>query len=255
MQHLFTPQGDAALAALLRRRPLFGFDFDGTLAPIVDEPAAARIPPAVTGRLRLLAELAPVVVISGRAIDDLRQRLGFVPRHVVGSHGAEDPLLAPEATAGEHAAALDPLREHLRRHAAELAAVGVDVEDKRQSIALHYRRAAAPARARSLLERLLEEPPGRPKVFAGKRVYNATAPDAPDKAGALRSLLARCDADCAVFAGDDVNDEPVFAAAPADWVTVHVGRGPSQARFWLDGPRQMVGLLERVLQGLRSAQE
>ncbi|MFO1286603.1 MAG: trehalose-phosphatase [Rubrivivax sp.] len=114
MQHLFTPQGEAALAALLRRRPLFGFDFDGTLAPIVAEPAAARIPPSVTGRLRLLAELAPVAVISGRAIDDLRQRLGFEPRHVVGSHGAEDPLHAPEATAGEHAAARDPLREHLR---------------------------------------------------------------------------------------------------------------------------------------------
>ncbi|MFO1266372.1 MAG: trehalose-phosphatase [Rubrivivax sp.] len=255
MQHLFTPEGEAALAALLRRRPLFGFDFDGTLAPIVAEPAAARIPPAVTGRLRLLAELAPVVVISGRAIDDLRRRLGFEPRHVVGSHGAEDPLHAPEATAGEHAAALDPLREHLRAHAGELAAAGVDVEDKRQSIALHYRRAAALGQARSLIERLLEDPPGRPTVFAGKLVYNATAPGAPDKAGALQKLLRRCDADCAIFAGDDVNDEPVFAAAPADWVTVHVGRGPSQARFYIDGPRQMVGLLERALRGLRAEQD
>lgn len=255
MQHLFTAQGEAALATLLRRRPLFGFDFDGTLAPIVPVPAAARIPPAVAARLRALAELAPVVVISGRAVGDLRPRLGFEPRHVVGSHGAEDPLDAHHAAAGEHATALDPLRDHLSRHAGELAAAGVDVEDKRQSIALHYRRAAAPSQARALLERLLDKAPGRPLVFAGKRVYNATAPGAPDKAGALRTLLQRCDADCAFFAGDDVNDEPVFATAPADWVTVHVGRGASQARFFIDGPRQMVGLLERALRGLRTAQD
>lgn len=253
MQHLFSPAGEMALAALLRRQVLFGFDFDGTLAPIVAQPDAARVPPPVAERLGALAALRPVVVVSGRAVADLRARLGFEPRHIVGSHGAEDPTQDNGASEA-NAAALDPLREHLRRHADDLAAAGVSVEDKRQSIALHYRRAAVPAAARALLQRLLDPAPGAAAVLAGKRVFNATAPGAPDKARALRELLRRCAADCAFFAGDDRNDEPVFAAAPPEWLTVRVGRARgSKARFYIDGPRQMAELLDRTLAALGQA--
>ena len=49
MPHLFSPDGDAALAALMLHRPalLLAFDFDGTLAPIVARPGDARVPPAL----------------------------------------------------------------------------------------------------------------------------------------------------------------------------------------------------------------
>jgi hypothetical protein len=36
-------------------------------------------------------------------------------------------------------------------------------------------------------------------------------------------MVARCGADCAVFAGDDVNDEPVFESAPPHWLTIRIG--------------------------------
>ena len=87
MRHLFSPEGEAALAAVLHRRPVLGFDFDGPLAPIVSRPDEARIPQPLAGRLQALAALRPVVVVSGRAVADLRGRLGFVPHHVVGSRG------------------------------------------------------------------------------------------------------------------------------------------------------------------------
>ncbi len=256
MHHLFSAAGDVALAAVLQRRPVLGFDFDGTLAPIVARPDEARVPPALAEQLKALAALRPVVVISGRAAADLRHRLGFEPWHVVGSHGADDPLAPAEAAA--FAAALEPLRERLHRHTDVLAAHGVTVEDKQQSIALHYRRARAPARALALLRRLLEPAPPGVQTFGGKRVLNAVAIGAPDKARAMHELVQRCGADCALFAGDDVNDEPVFAAAPADWLTVRVGDGsqgarPGAARFFVDGPEQMGGLIERALELLRLA--
>lgn len=254
MLHLFTPDGEAALAAVMRRRPVLGFDFDGTLAPIVPHPDEARIPGPVAERLQALAVLCPVVVVSGRAVEDLRGRLGFAPRHLVGSHGADDPSdIGAAAAAAAHAAALEPLREHLHRHAADLEASGVTLEDKQASIALHYRRARSPAVARALLLRLLDPAPAGVRIFGGKRVFNATARDAPDKARAMRELVQRCGADCALFAGDDVNDEPVFESAPADWLTVRVGkgRGGSRARFYIDGPPQMRELLDRALQALR----
>lgn len=254
MLQLFTPEGEAALAAVMRRHPVLGFDFDGTLAPIVAHPDDARIPGPVAERLQALAALCPIVVVSGRSVEDLRGRLGFVPLHVVGSHGAEDPAgLEAEAAASAHAAALQPLREHLHRHAADLAASGITLEDKRASIALHYRRARSPALARALLQRLLAPAPTGVRIFGGKRVFNATAHDAPDKARAMHELVRRCAADCALFAGDDVNDEPVFESAPADWLTVRVGRGRggSHARFFIDGPQQMRELLDRALQALQ----
>ena len=91
MEHLFGPAGQADLADAIARRPLLAFDFDGTLAPIVARPADARMPAATLRRLRLVARHLPLAVISGRALDDLRRRIGIDSVHLVGNHGAEDP--------------------------------------------------------------------------------------------------------------------------------------------------------------------
>ena len=86
-------------------------------------------------------------------------------------------------------------------------------------------------------------------VFGGKLVWNAVAADAPDKAVAVERLIARAGVQAAFFAGDDVNDEPVFAAAQPGWVTVRIGcdRRASAARFCIDGPHEMAGVLDRIL--------
>lgn len=247
MQHLFTPAGEAALAATLRRRPLLAFDFDGTLAPIVARPDDARISRRAAARLGSLAARLPVAIVTGRAIEDVRGRLGFQPRYVVGSHGAEDGL--DPAGAELYIRALDPLRQLLNARAADLAAGGVLVEDKGQSVALHYRQARSRSRALALIHDLLAQPGLSLHSFAGKMVVNVTGRAAPDKAHAVRALVARCGASCAVFAGDDVNDEPVFVAAPPDWLTVRIGRDDpaSRARFFLESPAEMALLLERML--------
>lgn len=250
MPHLFTPAGQSALAATLQRRPLLAFDFDGTLAPIVARPGDARISPVVAERLRCLAELLPVAIVTGRAVADVRERLGFAPHYIMGSHGAEDGLDSNGAMA--HVCALNPVRKLLHAHDAELAEAGVVVEDKRQSVALHYRLSHDRARAQALIHALLAQPDLPVQVFAGKMVVNVTASDAPDKADAVQALVARSGASCAVFAGDDVNDEPVFVSAPPDWLTVRIGRDDpaSRARFSLDSPEEMALLLERMLHWL-----
>jgi trehalose 6-phosphate phosphatase len=247
MQHLFTTEGEAALAAILRKRPLLAFDFDGTLAPIVERPDDARISRRAAARLGSLAARLPVAIVTGRAVEDVRGRLGFEPRYVVGSHGAEDGL--DPAGAELLTRALDPLRDLLRARGAELAAGGVLVEDKGQSVALHYRLAHRRSRALALIHDLLAQPGLSLHSFAGKMVVNITGRAAPDKAHAVHALVARCGASCALFAGDDVNDEPVFVSAPPDWLTVRVGRDDpaSRAKFFVDSPVEMALLLERML--------
>lgn len=254
MQHLFTPEGEAALAAVLRLRPLMAFDFDGTLAPIVARPDDARISVAVATRLKALATRLPVAIVTGRAVADVRERLGFEPSFIVGNHGAEDAAANADGTAlaATLSRVLDPLRRHLRAHAGALQAAGVVVEDKGPSLALHYRLARNRPQAQRLIADLLSPEPAGLRVFAGKMVVNAVAAGAPDKAQAVWSLLARTGAQAAFFAGDDVNDEPVFAAAPPHWLTLRVGRDDpaSRARFCLEGPQEMALLLGRVLASL-----
>jgi len=247
MLHLFTPEGEAALAAVLRLRPLMAFDFDGTLTPIVARPADARISVAVASRLAALASRLPVAIVTGRAVADVRPRLGFVPHFVVGNHGAE---VEPAAASGAALfTALDGLRAQLSAHAAALRSAGVQVEDKGLSIALHYRLARDRARALQRIAELLTPLPAGLRCFAGKMVANVVSADAPDKAQAVHALVTTTGAAAAFFAGDDVNDEPVFAAAPAHWLTLRIGRDDpaSLARFGLDGPHEMAMLLQRVL--------
>ncbi len=249
MRPLATPEGQAALEALMARRPLLAFDFDGTLAAIVAHPDDARPALAVTHRLAALSERLPVAVVSGRRVADLRARLGFEPRYLVGNHGAEGLPGRPPAAESGGDAALRALRDRLAGQAPVLQAAGVTLEDKGDSLALHFRRAAAPVAALRLIRRLLAPPDDRLRIFGGKRVVNVVPRGAPDKAMAMMAIAQDCGADAALFAGDDLNDEPVFAAAPPQWLTLRVGcRGAgSQARWCIAGPSQMAPLLQRLL--------
>ena len=191
MRHLFTPEGDADLIWVMARRPLLAFDFDGTLAPIVARPTQARVPASTLRRLHRLTQQLPLAVISGRTVADLRHRLGFEPAHIVGNHGAEDPQHGQRP---EWQAALDGVRDRLRSLAAELQRVGVSIEDKGASLALHYRMAADHGAAIELIDRALAPIDPGLHVFGGKMVTNIVSAAADDKAVALRHLAAarRC---------------------------------------------------------------
>jgi trehalose 6-phosphate phosphatase len=230
--------------------PLLAFDFDGTLAPIVQRPERARASACIAGKLRRLADRLPVAVVSGRSRADLPRRLGFEPQYIVGNHGAD---LAADA-AGEAAAQLDPVRAELHARREELQSAGVMVEDKHLSLALHYRCALQPARALALIRQTLAAVKSPCHTFPGKMVENVVPVGMPDKGDAVRKVVEHAGARCAVFFGDDVNDEPVFEKAPADWLTVRIGREDrsSRAAFFLDHPAELGLVLDRMLAYLRT---
>lgn len=244
MRHLLGQSGEAALAALLRRSPLLGFDFDGTLAPIVPRPEQARISQCVSNKLRRLASRLPVAIVSGRCAADVRRRLDFEPYCVVGNHGADlEAARGPEA-----ARTLDGLRGQLAARAQELQQAGVAVEDKDLSLALHYRLSPRPPEARALIQDILRGTTDACRVFPGKMVENVVPAGVPDKGTAMHQLVRQSGAACALFVGDDVNDEPVFSSAPDDWLTIRIGRDPdSDADYFLDSTAEVGLLLDRLL--------
>lgn len=246
MHHLYTPEGEAALEAVVSRRPLLAFDFDGTLTPIVSRPEDVRLDPAVAAQLAALNRRLPLAILTGRRYDDVRERLGFEPTFVVGGHGAEDE--SGLAFSQPMRAAMRRQRRHIGRHAATLHDAGVGVEDKGSSIALHYRLAADHDRALDAIHAALTPLDEGLRVFGGKKVVNIVPRDAPNKADAVLRLLARSNATALLFAGDDLNDEPVFEAAQPGWLTILVGNLPSRSRaqYFLSGPDEVAALLCRV---------
>ncbi|MEO8165240.1 MAG: trehalose-phosphatase [Betaproteobacteria bacterium] len=251
MRHLFSPEGDQALEAAMRLRPLLAFDFDGTLAPIVARHEEARVPKAVSVWLEQLAARSPVAIVTGRSVADVAPRLGFEPRYIIGNHGCEDPagdMRRPDT------AALDTLRQRLAAQAAALSKAGVEIEDKRYSLALHYRLARNQALASARIDEVLRTLESGLKTFGGKCVVNIAPADAPDKGEAIISLVRQSGTASAVFIGDDINDESVFAGAPVEWLTVRIGRDfpGSAARFFLDSRSEVTPLLQKILALLRS---
>lgn len=246
MRHLFSSEGRRALAAVMELRPLLAFDFDGTLAPITERPDQAKVPPDIEALLRRLRCVCPVAVVTGRSVADVIRHLHFGPHQVVGNHGAEQP--GRNAPTG----ALNPVRACLARHAAELAASGIHVEDKGLSLAIHYRLASDRHGAERRMNAILSSVMSDVRVFGGKCVINVVPLDAPDKGDAVHALVRETRSQSAVFVGDDINDEAVFERAPGHWLTVRVGRDDtrSSARYFVRDHDEVCAMLSVMASAL-----
>lgn len=77
--------------------PAFCLDYDGTLAPIVDDPAAARLPSGTPALLRELANRHPTAIVSGRSMEKLRAWVDVPGLYFAGSHGFE--IVGPHGSA------------------------------------------------------------------------------------------------------------------------------------------------------------
>jgi trehalose 6-phosphate phosphatase len=214
-----TAAGRAGLTALIERpsRALIGLDFDGTLAPIVADPAAARADPAATAVLARLSRLAgTVAIITGRpAADvaefaDLRAAPGVI---VLGHYGRErwenGNLTSPAPPPG-----LETARAELPGLLASAGAdAGTFVEYKRQAVAVHTRRAAQPEAELQLLRAPLAGLADRTglSVEPGRLVIELRPPGS-DKGLAIRALAAQRSAAAVMFCGDDLGDLPAFSA-------------------------------------------
>lgn len=245
--HGLGPAATRAISALMAQPTLLAFDFDGTLAPIVTRPGAARPSLAIVRALTALQKHHHIAIVTGRSVADVRPLLGFVPEAIVGCHGAEDDAADDP---GEWVRGLDALRSALRGPLGEaIQNAGVSVEDKGASMAFHYRLARDRVRAQTELMQIQAMFADRFHVFSGKLVLNVTVRGAPDKADAVRRLQQRFALPGVLFAGDDANDEPVFERRQPSWVTIKIGSPDekSAAQFRLDHPRDLSVLLHASL--------
>ncbi|MGE5272078.1 MAG: trehalose-phosphatase [Thiohalocapsa sp.] len=199
---------------LARDAALF-LDLDGTLLEIAPRPELVRVPdglPALLARLAAQRDGA-LAVVSGRRLADVDLLLAPWRGAVAALHGSErrrgDGSFV-RAEADDAVAALEELRDPLRLAAAPRP--GVWLEDKGETLALHYR--AAPEREaelRDLAARLVAEAGDRLRLIAGKMVLEVQ-PRHHNKGAAIAAFL-REPPFCGrqpVFVGDDTTDEDGF---------------------------------------------
>jgi len=214
-----TEAGRAGLAALVRTpsRALIALDFDGTLSPIVDDPAAARAHPRAVHALRRLAPLAgTVAVITGRAapgavkLGGLDQVPGLI---VLGQYGRQrwesGTLTSPPVPPG-----VETARQQLPGVlAAAGSPAGVWTEDKGDALAVHTRRAAAPQQAMDRLRGPLGDLAERAglAVEPGRMVIELRPPGS-DKGQTLKTLARARSSAAVLYCGDDLGDVPAFRA-------------------------------------------
>ena len=262
MEHLFAAWQKVSLSIAQAPGVALLFDYDGTLTPIVDRPDAAWLSPAT--RHLLVALVAKprfgVAIVSGRTLEDLRQRVGMAGLVLAGNHGLEiatprGSFLHPVAAASRPAltAIATALREVLRD------IEGVLVEDKGLTLSLHYRQ--VPRGRVALVGRRFREVTlpyvrgGTVRVTRGKKVYEVRPPVPWDKGRAIEWILNRCyngvqGKMLPIYVGDDVTDEDGFREVDR-WhgisVLVAEKRRRSRASYYLSSPAEVAEMTERLV--------
>ncbi|GAC1327551.1 MAG: trehalose-phosphatase [Candidatus Dormibacteria bacterium] len=206
-----------AVASLgdLPEKWLVALDFDGTLAPIVPEPADARIDPALTPVLdRLGSAVGTLAVISGRPRAFLEDQLrGLL---TLGSYGLELP---PEVSVEGVPGRFDPekARASLALAHTDLMTrlpAGARLEVKPFGIVVHYRGAGADFDVAGATRLMTAVARRRDLQLVPGRLVLELKPHADvDKGWALDLLAARLPASAVVFVGDDLGDVPAWQAA------------------------------------------
>lgn len=221
-----TERGRAGLEALAGdpASALLALDFDGTLAPIVADPAQARAHPEAVGALsELSGRIGHTAIITGRpaatAVEyaGLRGARALGDLTVLGHYGLErwdagtDRFSVPPEPPAVHEA-----RRRLPGLLADCGATDAYVEDKGSSLGVHTRRLPDPREAfdrlRGPLRRLAEE---LGLVLEPGRLVLELRPPGVDKGAALRALVEELGARTVVFAGDDLGDLAAFDAVDA----------------------------------------
>jgi trehalose 6-phosphate phosphatase len=240
-------------------------DVDGTIAPIVSDPADASVPEGTRRLLRSLAErYALVGCLSGRRALDARRVVGLDELAYSGNHGFE--LLLPGTNEVRPDPSLDGHEQDAPRFVngldrSELERVGIRTEDKGAIVALHWRGAPNETAAESLAHEIASEAEWDGLVpHHGRKVLEIRPNVAINKGIAVAALIPARPIDHALYGGDDRTDLDAFTAlktlhedgelGSAVCVAVASDESPPQvseaADLTVPGPEGFVRVLEAL---------
>ena len=242
---------------ILGKESLFiGLDYDGTLTPIVRHPDQAELAKDTKSLLADLSGLPHtfVCIVSGRAYQDVRRKVGVDGIIYAGNHGMEIKGKGLSFSVRDSKKIAKEVSEICRNLNQSLKGVaGVWVENKGLTASVHYRLAESEdaQKAKSIVFPITASYK-RLKLARGKKVWEIRPDIDWNKGKAMSYVLDACLKEswrsrCAVvYVGDDRTDEDVFSLLRQDGITALVSKRPrrtSSARFFLTHPREVISFL------------
>ena len=234
------------------KRVLILLDYDGTLTSFTDRPEKARPDNEVKEVLKSLASIPTnrVVLISGRKKENLEQWFGNLGIDLVAEHGVwlkenQDPWELIEPLKQDWKEAIRPIMEvYVDR------TPGAFIEEKEFSLVWHYRKSdpeMGNIRARELKDALLNITENfNLTILEGSKVIEVK-PANINKGMAAMRWVSQGPWDFVVAIGDDWTDEDLFEALPQEAYSIKVGFGLSKAKFNMDSPQRVRGLLKEMI--------
>ena len=225
---------------------IFLTDFYGTLAPIVDTPDDAAALPGIDQTLRTLrnSDGTATGVVSGRALDDLYERVGVEDIGYAGNHGIELRYRGENEVHPDAREAMDSIAEVADTLESRLDDVsGCLVEDKRVTTTVHYRKVADDEipTVKETVRRTVDEQSADLELTAGKAILEIRPDIDWNKGAAVEWLYDRIVPDdeewTTVYVGDDTTDEDAFETLE-DGVSIKVGAEETAADYRIEGPHQ-----------------
>lgn len=247
---------------LNKRTPVLFLDYDGTLTPIVKRPEDAVIPDEMKAILQKCAEKFRVAAVSGRDMDDLKDKIQLDNLIYAGSHGfrisGPDGLYREHEKTDEILPRLDEIEEKLNKEFSSIDK-GIQIDRKRYAIGVHYRNAEEvniPA-IKEKVNEIIEQNSGF-KKGKGKKILEIK-PDVDWHKGKavlwIMEELGVSDREKYVpmYIGDDVTDEDAFKAIEDFGIGILVGyHGHStNAKYKLKNVYQVRIFLEKLYQSIK----
>jgi len=235
--------------------PVVSLDYDGTLTPIVENPAKATLDENLRRIIRRLAEQWTVAIVSGRDLADVRSMVRIGDIIYSGSHGFD--IAGPgesyrtQGNGERFLPALDRAESELRVAVSKIPKA--KVERKRFAIAVHYREGRE--QDISSLDKIVEETFRHLtdlRLTTGKKIWEFVPDIDWDKGRALLALYDNLFIDRSklvpVFIGDDITDENAFRAIGTKGINIVVGEEDreTEANFRLKNPGEVKVFLESM---------
>jgi trehalose-phosphatase len=240
------------------KHPVFFFDYDGTLSPIVKDPAKAVMGTRMRSLLKRLSDKYPVAVVSGRDIIDIQEFVNLDNIVYAGSHGFR--ISGPDGLTMEHEEAkkLIPILDRIERQILNVLGPirGIEIERKYFAMAVHYRNASPNSfkLVNHTVAGILKAYPDFRKS-KGKKVVEIRPAFDWHKGKAVEWIMEKMSLDyphahVPVFIGDDLTDEDAFRYLGDNCMGILVGwhDQPSAADLHLADVEEVYKLLHVLVQ-------
>lgn len=238
----------------LKGQRIFLFlDYDGTLTPIVESPDKASTPDDIRTLIIRLKEHIPIAIISGRSLQDIKDRVGIEDIIYVGNHGAEiwdgkNAIISQESSVNRHL-----MQEFLDRLKTDLSHIeGVLVEDKGITTSIHFRMMDAKYFGEffDIFNKIAKGYEEAFKITSGKKVFEIRPLNVWNKGDAVSWITENAGKSTfPVYIGDDTTDEDAYSVLKNSGLSISIG-GSANADYYIQNQGEVKDFLMMLYEGL-----